>query len=116
MNTTLYSIIGLDSNGKVVSSYGKLYKDKRELALFLADLQIKEYDKLKDSIDAESYVDDAKEERDEADKALEQFFFDSKFGMKLCGVNYEPKYHIPLTFQIMELSLDESILKEGEEP
>jgi len=104
--STFYSIIGLDNSGKIVSHYGKLYDTKEEVTLRIAELQIKEYERLQDSINEEAYVEDAKEERDEANEALEQFFFDCKFGTKMYGLDYEPKYHVPMKFQILEHLLE----------
>ncbi len=101
----VYSIIGLDNQGKIVTSYGKLYNDKKEIALKVAELQIKEYKQVLDSIDAETFVDDAEEERKEADEALNNFFFDCKFGMKLYSLNHETKYYTPKTFQILTLNV-----------
>lgn len=101
--TEVYSIIGLDRSGKIVTSYGKLYENQKEIALEVARLQIKEYEEVLDSINAESFEDDAEEEREEASKALDDFFFDSKFGMKLYSLDHETKYHVPKTFQILTL-------------
>lgn len=103
--TEVYSIIGLDVEGKVVTSYGKLYTDKKEISLELAKLQIKEYKQVLDSIDAEIFEDDATEEREEADEALKGFFFDAGFGMKLYSLDHETKYYQPKTFQILTLHL-----------
>lgn len=102
-----YSIIGLDNQGKLVTTYGKLYTDKKEITLELAKLQIKEYEQVLESIDAETFMDDAGEERKEADEALDGFFFDSKFGMKLYSLDHETKYYTPKTFQIITLNLTE---------
>ena len=53
------------------------------------------------SIDAETLVDDAIEERKEANEALNDFFFDCQFGMKLYSLDNETKYYTPKTFQIL---------------
>lgn len=109
MSTELYSIIGLDQDGKIVSSYGKLYKNKKEIALEVARLQLKEYDKVLDSINAEVYEEDAVEEREQANKALNDFFFDSKFGMKIYSLDHNTKYYVPRTFQILTLNLPKGV-------
>jgi len=101
----VYSIIGLDNQGKLVKTYGKLYTDKKEITLEVAKLQLKEYKKVLESIDAETFEVDADEERKEADEALNNFFFDSKFGMKLYSLDHTTKYYTQKTFQIITLNL-----------
>ena len=46
----VYSIIGLDNQGKIISSYGKLYTDKKEIALEVGKLQVKEYEQVLERI------------------------------------------------------------------
>jgi len=101
----VYSIIGLDNQGKIVLSYGKLYTNKKEIALEISKLQIQEYEQVSDSINAEIFEDNATDERKEADEALNDFFFDSKFGMKLYSIDHKNKYYPPKTFQILTFNL-----------
>lgn len=103
MNKELYSIVALEGE-KLVSSYGKLYSDKREVALQVVKLLIKEHETLLDSIDREQLMEDAVEDRELADKAMEDFFFDSGFGTKLYMSGDESKYYIPKRFQILTLT------------
>ena len=108
-DTKVYSIIGLDNQGKIITSYGTLYTDKKETALKIAELQIKEHKQVLESIDAETFVDDTEEERKEVDEALNDFFFDYQFGMKLYLLDHETKYYTPKTFQILTHNLTKQI-------
>lgn len=40
-------------------------------------------------------------------QALNDFFFDSQFGMKLYSLDHETKYYVPKTFKILTLNLPE---------
>lgn len=102
-------IIGFNSDEAISAWQETLYLHKKEVCIKLVELQIQEYERLKDSIDDEGFEDegfedDAYEERVDARNALDDFFFYSQMGLKLTS-GEKPRYHIPKKYRIITFTL-----------